>query len=392
MSQTIYALDLGTTKFCLATKKKQLETVSVTAAGMLRGMLSDFDEAKETLCQLIQTAENEFGDDITKVYVGISGSHLKNYSIEKTVPIPGPEVTEKIRKDLESALISECIYPNREIIHTIPVAYYVDDRLVKNPVGFSADQLKAQYFIVEASKNYLRDMVKLCNQCGLEVVRFVAEPLASAKVSVTGDLKKIGVGVADIGGGTTDGVIYIHNEPVKVFTLNIGGELMTKDLAVGLGLGQDEAEKLKILWGIKFNQDEESIKIEIKNAVNQKIRVDSKQVFEILEPRIDEWAHYLEKEIKPYLGQLSAGLVLTGGGAELLGLSSYLNHILKIHVQKQKPYFDGLSETEEIPTRFATVSGILKMSREEMAKDEASSKRHSRNIFSPVMRWIKDFA
>lgn len=394
MQHKPFALDLGTTKFCIATntiksdKTMQMETVSVLAKGMHRGMLANFSEAKSALTQLIEIAENEFNYDISKVSVGIAGSHLQSYSIEKTTDINNEEVSSQVLKKIDASIIEHNTNQNREIIHTIPVNYSIDDRVLLNPIGFSGKTIKGNYFLIEANKYYLKDVIKLCNECGLEVDRLVAEPIASSMVSLNSDLKKIGVVVADIGGGTTDGVIFINNQPVKIFTINIGGELMTNDLSIGLGLSKIEAEKIKILWGLKYNEQDKN-QIEMRNAINQIIKIDSRQVFDILAPRIRELADYIFKEIKSFRSHLGAGIVLTGGGSEVLGIAPYLNHILKINVQKQKPTL-GFVSNQDIASKFATAAGLLKIALEEEKK--AHKPMRFLKYFSPFINWLKEFS
>ena len=236
----IVALDLGTTKFCIAVVQNQgsdiaprLKIISVPARGMRKGMLADFTEAQEALSALLDLAEQELSIFITKVCVGVAGSHLKSNIVEhKTSLASESPINHEVLDEIENHLRLSHGCKLSNVIYTQALAYKLDGReWIDNPIGFSGNDLLSKHFIIRADRNYLNDIIRLCGNCGVEVSRVFAEPLASSSVLVT-QHKLVGV-VADIGGGTTDGIVSTP-QTSKLFATNVGGNLIANDLVLGL--------------------------------------------------------------------------------------------------------------------------------------------------------------
>lgn len=363
MSEEIFALDLGTTKFCIApidSSGDAIEPLCMPAKGMYKGMLSDMSEAKKALNQLVEAAEKRFSRDISKVAVGVAGSHLKGYEFSTSLSIKDETIDFYLLKQLEQKVFQQILPQQVEMIHAIPIKYTIDDRSpTLNPLGLSGTKIAGNYFIIEASKHYLKDLISLCNGIGLEISSFIAEPYASSASCLKEEIKAIGVLVADIGGGTTDCLAYIDNQPAKLFTINIGGQIITKDLSIGLGLSYLEAEKLKILWGLDYDHTQLSYADVL--SINEEVKkISSRDVIRILAPRIEELAYLIDKNIKDIRTQIPAGVILTGGSSKISGLSSFLAHVLKMNVQKAK--LDPFKHHEfDFNGKFSTISGMIKI-------------------------------
>ena len=396
MTKETFALDLGTTKFCVAMPSQlksaspQLDIVTTAAAGMKRGMLCDLKEAGEAVNRLIEQAEKRFNADIEKVAVGIAGTHLKGYHSSRTIDLESTTVSKDVLDQLESQIKRDHGNQHTQIIHVLPIHFHLADRReIENPIGLSGSKLTGDYFVVEADKYYLTDVVRLCNDCGLEVVQFMAEPFASSLVTAVESLRQLGVVVADIGGGTTDCMVHLGSRPSKIFTINVGGQLMTSDLSLGLGIAREEAEKLKTLWGLSY-RGQGNRHIDISNAMGQNIRVSAADVFEILAPRALELGELILSGCGPSRSHLTAGIVLTGGSSQISGFSQFLNHELKINVQSIKPVISRSSHID-VSTRYATISGIVQniLDTDDNLQRETSFMSH---YISPVMNWFRDLS
>ena len=272
----LFALDLGTTKFCLATIRFDSETgepvikkTVVPAGGMSRGMLSNMQEAEIALNKLLDLAEKDFARDIREVVVGVAGSHLSGKIGRASHDLGG----EVVKNTDETEVLEKCKIASSglEILHNIPLSFQIDDREhVDNAIGFSGDFLKCESFIIEADKNYLKDIIRLCNNCGISVQKLYAEPFASSCVTVPFNLKQAGVAIADIGGGTTDGIVFKNGKPIKLFTVNIAGRLITSDLSIGLQISDDDAKSIKHKFGL-LNSEEPS---KLEKITGEPITVD----------------------------------------------------------------------------------------------------------------------
>ena len=265
-------------------------------------------------------------------------------------------------------------------------------------------ELHGEFFVIDADRFYLKDIVTLCNKAGLRVAKLYSEPFASASVTVPDAHKEMGVAVADIGGGTTDGIVFQRGKPVFAFTVNVAGKLMTNDLAIGLNIPVEDAEKIKTRLGLKPRDQQESQPV--RTLRGELKRVDSKTVNPILMPRVHELGSLLIGELKAFKGLLGAGLILTGGGAEVKGIDIFYNRMMAIPVSKARPslvpkerqYF--ADENNEVRTnrklpasKFATAVGLvnLELCREAEQKEKVAEGFTKRTL-GQFVNWLKELS
>ncbi len=402
-----FALDLGTTKFCISALRDNsadssytLDTVSVNARGMSKGMVSDLKEVDERIKVLISAAQQHFGVVIDRVTLGVAGSHLRSLIHKSTLNLGHSTITEKTLKKLTDQIREEAYEENREILHVIPLQFRVDNRQnTVSPIGFTGESLFCSALVIDADEFYLRDLVKICNQNSLEVEHLVAEPLASASVTLGDGYRSNGVVLIDIGGGTTDGMIFVDGKPIRSFTVNIAGNLITRDIALGLNLSDIEAERCKMFFGL--NECSESIAI--KNLNGQEREITSSELQRFLLPRINEFLVYLHKEISPFIKLLGSGIVLTGGGAEIKGLDHYIEAKLKLPSRKKIPQLSASNDNEapiyeriiateqELIPKNATVIGLLKYSLDQaFAGGRLMINNHNATFLTKFINWFKE--
>jgi cell division protein FtsA len=395
----LFALDLGTTKFCIGslmqhqTQNPRLQIVDTPAKGMRRGMLADFDQAVSALNQLIEKAEAKFETDIRKIVVGVAGSHLRGQIVQQEVILDNEAVTEDHIQQLSELADRAHSDEFREVLHCIPVDYQLDDREpITNPHGFSGRKILGRFFIIDADQSYLKDTVRLCNQVGLEVSHMFSEPFASASVTIDDVHKERGVAIADIGGGTTDGLVFQNGRPVDIFTINIAGMMMTRDLAVGLGISEMRAESIKCDHGLSLSSMANAF--EEDNIYGQKTRIEPKTVETILRARILELGGFLAESLKKYRGQLGAGVYLTGGGSKVKGLDQMLTEKFGIGVHSIDPLFN-LNQTtfDQYQSRYATVIGLLNL---ELCRQRSLKSMRSqfwaKKYIDHFVNWIRELS
>jgi len=425
----LYALDLGTTKYCLGSLHQSvsiashnqpapsIEIIGVPALGMRRGMVADFQHAKQALNTLLDAAERHFNDDVSRVLVGIAGSHLESRLVKVSVELPHGSVRDKDIEELAHKAEHDFARTAREILHCVPIAYHIDSRpRIENPVGCSGRLLLGDFFIIDADKAYLADVVKLCNECGLEVARLVSEPFASASVTVSENAKELGMVLADIGGGTTDGLVFQNGRPCAAFTVNIAGTLMTNDLAIGLNLPLEEAERVKVCFGL--GSADGTTVLEATDTRGKRVTITAAQVYPILAPRIRELTVLIARNLSAFKGRLGAGIQLTGGGSEVLGIAPFMESLLKVPVTKARPTLDlaklsvqqiensGFAQSrnsalapqiQRVPTvyaaKYATVVGLLNLEVGRQA-EIARTKRPSwpGKYLAGFMNWLKELS
>lgn len=394
-SKSIFALDLGTTKFCIAVldpleSSDKIKLCEVPAKGMKRGMLSDFAEAQVALAELVEKAENDLGIDLRKIVVGVAGSHLKGSTLYKEIAIQESFIRQRHIDDLTHEVESLSRGNDRELLHCIPVEFKVDSReAIPNPIGLSGAKLTGRYFLIDADKNYLKDLVRLCNQCGLEVEQLFSEPFASASVTVHDHLKNLGVAVADIGGGTTDGIIFQNGRPVDMFTINTAGNHVNRDLSVGLNIPIVEGLKLKEEYGLSDLPSS----VHITDIHGQTLDADREQIENILQARILELGKYMFHALVSHQGNLGGGIILTGGGSRLKGIDHFLAGKFGISVRSQCPSLPMSQMSQDFSSRHATAIGLLNLEygrRQVLGFDESSF--WPKKYFSQFVNWVRDLS
>ncbi|MDD9950529.1 MAG: hypothetical protein OXT67_03095 [Zetaproteobacteria bacterium] len=343
MKKKYFALDLGTTKFCLAcleldygNQTATVDWLAVPAGGMKSGMLERMDRASAQLATLIGQAEEQFKVDLPAIVVGVAGRHLASTFVEHLLSLHGQRVGLKHCQKLQRLASLAPVSEGREQVLALPVAYQVDARpWSSNPLQLTGQHLRSSMFSVTADKHYLRDLVRLCNSCGVKVSAFQPEPVASASAILGTGPYRQGAVIIDIGGGSVDGVAYRHSVPVYLFTLRGGGEALTDKIGFHWNLSLQEAERVKRQVG--FLATGMGDKIECLDLHGRLQKVSVKAVVDLL---IREFT-LLSRELKDIFVQLgypqSTGLLITGGGSELLGCEQVLAKMLSRPVAKLSP-------------------------------------------------------
>lgn len=364
----IVGLDIGTTKICAVVGEVvngglEFRGVSTSpSTGLRKGMVVNIDATVESIKNAVKTAESLTGVEINTVYVGISGGHIKGFNSYGAVGIKGKEVTyADIDRVIDSA--SAVYVPlDREVLHVIPAGYTLDGQNgIKDPIGMVGVRLEANVYILTGAVTSLQNLMKCCEKADIEVVDIVFEPLASAEAILTDDEKDLGVAVVDIGGGTTDIIIYKDGCLRHSSVLAIGGNHFTNDIAVGLRISVAEAERIKKSFGSSIvNMVPDSEEIEIVQA-EQGRNILRRHLSEIIQPRTEELLDLIKKELISCSGyeMASAGVVLTGGGSLLDGLDRMAETVLGLPIKAGLPgCVAGCEEIINNPI-YATGAGLV---------------------------------
>ena len=333
----IVGLDVGTTKICAvvgevvngALEFRGVSTSSST--GLRKGVVVDLEATAESIKNAVKTAEAAMGVEINAVYVGISGGHIKGFNSYGAVGVRGKEVAQI---DLDRVIDSaKAVYVplDREVLHVIPTGYILDGQNgIVDPVGMAGMRLEAKVYIVTGAVTSVQSLLKCCEKAGVEAIDIVFEPLASAEAILTDDEKELGVAVVDIGGGTTDIILYKDGWLRHSSVLAVGGNHFTNDIAVGLRIPVLEAERIKKDFGSAVTGtagDSEEIDV-VQSGRGKKIL--RRRLSEIIQPRAEELLDLIKRELLSCSGYgiASTGIVLTGGGSLLEGFSGMAETVL----------------------------------------------------------------
>lgn len=366
----VVGLDIGTTKICAVVGEVGQDGVDIVgigshpSTGLRKGVVVNIERTVHSIKRAIEEAELMAGCEISNVYAGIAGGHIKGFNSHGVIAVKHREVNENDIKRVVDAARAVAIPPDREVIHILPQEFIVDDQDgIKDPIGMNGVRLEAKVHIVTGAVTSAQNIIRCANRTGLNVNDIVLEQLASAEAVLTPDEKELGVAIIDIGGGTTDIAIFCGGSIKYTAVLTIGGDHFTNDIALGLRTPMGEAEKVKQRYGCAMASlvgDGETI--EVASVGGRKPRAMSRRVLsEIIEPRAEELLELAHREIvkSGYEDMLGAGVVLTGGCSLLEGLTELGEKIFGVPVRRGFPQgIGGLTDVVSSPM-FSTGVGLI---------------------------------
>ncbi len=375
--EIIAALDLGTTKVCAIVAEVNDDGIdiigvgSVPSHGLRRGVVVNIESTVQAIRAAIEQAETMAGVEIGTVYAGIAGSHVRGMNRDGVAAIQNREVSAAdVARVLDQARAVP-LESDRQVIHVLPQEYVVDNQdCIKEPIGMNGVRLQAHVHLVTAGITPVQNIIKCAERCDIHVTEVVLEPLASAYAVLQEDEKELGVALVDIGGGTTDLIVYVNGAVVHTSVIAIGGTNFTSDVATCLRTPVAEAERVKIKYGCASPMmvDPEAT-VEVPSVGGRAPRVMLRQhLCEIIEPRVEE----LFQAVAHTIGQgnfrdlLGAGVVITGGTTQLDGMPELAEQILGLPVRRGAPMgVGGLMDVVKSPA-YATAVGLVKYGAEKL--------------------------
>ena len=340
------------------------------------------------------------GCEIRSVYAGIAGSHIKGFNSHGIIAVKGGEVTAKDIERVIDAARAVAIPLDREVIHTLPQEYIVDEqRGIADPLGMAGVRLEVKVHIVTGAVSSAQNIVRSCHRAGLDVDDIVLESIASAKAVLTQEEREIGVALVDIGGGTTDLAIFNNDSIKHTSVLAIGGTNLTSDIAFGLRTPMAAAEKIKLKYGCALTDliQEDEI-IEVPSVGGRPPRRLSRHILaEICEPRMEEMLALVDQELikSGYKKTIGAGVVLTGGASMIEGMQELAEQIFNLPTRIGYPVkVGGLQDVVNSPM-YATAVGLLMYGAEKESSGQRFRIRDTRvfnRILSRMRKWFEDIA
>lgn len=386
----IAGLDIGSTKVSLVigtiTQKENasghldhsIDIVGLGSApntGIRQGVVVNVEATIESIAKAREEAELMSGYKIDDVYVAIGGTHVKSFDSRGMIAIRNKEVkNDEISRVIEAAK-AVAVPADREVLHVLPREFKIDDQAgIFDPIGMSGVRLEANVHIITAGQTALQNIIKCTEKAGLRVRGLVLQQLASALAVLSEDEKKLGAAVVDIGGGTSDILIYAAGSVAYTSTVPVGGQHFTQDIAMGLRTPQTSAEAVKRKYGCAIaDLVDENETIEVEGVGGRKPRaLLRKDLCEVIEPRAEETMGLIWQEIRKsgLDSQIGSGLVLTGGACQLEGLLEMGEFIADVPVRKGLPErIGGLTDIVKLP-ECATAVGLLVYGLENMSAHE----------------------
>ncbi|MFO7605160.1 MAG: cell division protein FtsA [Desulfurivibrionaceae bacterium] len=368
--ELVVGLDIGTTKICAMVgevRDGQVDVIGVgihPSDGLRRGVVVNIESTVESIRGAVKDAEKMAGCKISSVFVGIAGSHIKGFNSRGLVPIRQQDINQEDIDRVIEAASAVHIPTDQEILHVIPQEFMVDDQDgIQYPLGMTGVRLEANVHIVTGQVAAVQNIIKCCNRADLEVCDVVLESIASAEAVLTKEEMELGVGLLDIGGGTSDLAIFSEGSIKHTFVLGLGGHNLTNDLSIGLRTPMKEAELLKEKYGAALaGMIDRDQAIEVPSVGGRPPRRLSRRLMgEILEPRIEELLSLVRQQLdeSSYGGSINAGLVLTGGTSLLANMIDLAEQIFDVPVRIGYPHpVGGMYDMVNTP-QFSTGLGLI---------------------------------
>ncbi|MDR1054838.1 MAG: cell division protein FtsA [Prevotellaceae bacterium] len=385
MSEYVAAIDLGTTKVVtLVAKKTESGRYNILAhseapsSGVHRGQVENIQEVVNAVKPTIEEVRRKSGINFTDVFVGIAGQHIR--CIESRGDLQREdydlEISAKEVKRLEDSMYNIRMEPGEEILHVIPQSYNVDDSLgVNNPVGRLGQRLSANFHIIIGKTLSAQHTQRCIDRVGLSLNRLVLEPLASAKAVLTEDEKEVGVAMVDMGGGTTDLVVYYDKVVRHTAVIPFGGNVITADIKHGCGVLARQAEQMKVQYGSCLASMAPQNKIITIPGISgrESREISFKTLASIIEARLEEiiGAVMFEIERSGFMDKLSAGIVFTGGGAMFSDMPQFIRLKTGFDVRIAKPqYLTPECSPDIFRETYSTAVGLIMTGFEYIEEDE----------------------
>jgi cell division protein FtsA len=381
MSNNIVAsLDIGSTCVrCIVCERDIDGVLQIIGAGtrpstgLRKGVVVNIEATLRAVAAAIEDAEMMSGLEVTDCWTGIGGNHINGLNSRGVVGVSGKKRDTREREigqeDVDrviEAAKAVVIPTDRQILEVIPQNYKVDDQKgIRNPLDMIGVRLECDVHIITCTVTGAQNLIKCVNRAGFRVNELILQTLAAGRSVLTQEEMDLGVVLLDLGGGTTDALVYVDGTPYSTYTIPAGGSQVTSDISIIKNISMENAERIKIDAGCCWDEllDEDEAVIVPGVGGRPPISIPRSQILTIIKPRMEE----IFKMVKQHLDTLNlprplgGGIVLTGGGANLTGVVELASYILKLPARIGNPIptqdLGGLAEEYRTPS-YATVVGL----------------------------------
>ncbi|MGH7986357.1 MAG: cell division protein FtsA [Candidatus Binataceae bacterium] len=405
MRNVLAGLDVGTSKVCaLVAEAASDGTMALLGQGVVpcnglrKGVVVNIEATVDAIRNAAAEAEKIAGLRIGAAVVGVAGAHIRGLNSHGIVAVRGGEVGARDVERVIDAARAVAIPLDRQVLHILPQQFAVDDQEgVRDPVGMAGVRLEARIHLVTAAQSYGQNLSKCCERAAITPTELVFEPLAAAEAALFPEERELGVALIDIGGGTTDIVVFHNGAVMHTAVLPVGGGNLTADVAAGLRTPISEAERLKINYGVATNLvvgREEMM--QVPGVGGREPRVIARRLLgEIIEPRMEEIFAMAQRELirSGVADCLASGVVLVGGTSLLEGTQELAERIFNLPVRRGLPTnLKGMPE-ELMKPMYATAAGLLLYAAAAHRGHGLGAARNGRWgwLRSRVTDWVRDF-
>ncbi|MFP4509599.1 MAG: cell division protein FtsA [Spirochaetaceae bacterium] len=403
---TIVALDIGTSKICAIiaelTESGEPEFLGMgvtPSSGLRRGVVINIEATLRSVAEAIEEAEQNAGREVQSVITGVAGGHIEGMNSRGVVAVTGRgrEITQADIDRVIDAARAVVIPMDREILHVIPQEFIVDDQAgIRNPLDMIGVRLESEVHIITGSVTSAQNLVKCINRAGFRVNQMVLDGLAAAGTVLSTDERELGVLLLDLGGGTTDMLVYSDGAPYYTGVVGIGGAQVTNDISIMLKTPVESAERIKCEAGCCYvDMVEENEPVIIPGVGGRPpLSIQRRGLAEIIQPRMEEIFGMVREKLekKGYLRSIGGGVVLTGGGALLPGAVDLAQDIFGTPARIGRPMDrQGLPAVYQ-KAELATAVGLVQYAAAHMDPIRSDvGRREGGRTLHTLGKWIRNF-
>ncbi len=403
----VASLNLGSTKTCAIIAEAMPEEGMAGAkilgigmartSGVKRGKVRDIEETTRSIVRAVRDAERMAGVEVPGVYCGIAGEHIRTQVSHGLASVTGDEITRPDAERVHEVAKAVPLGEGYELLHYIPLEYKVDSQGgINDPVGMVGMRLEVEMCLVSVHSKDVQNVCKAVDRAGYRIAGLVLEPLAASLACLSDEEKELGCALIDLGGGLTTTAIFHEGKLRHLSSLPFAGWLVTSDLVQGLGVTQRDAERIKERWGVAFPPlvDPEEV-VALPGTPGQGPREAKRELLtHIINSRMDEILRLVLNQIEAagFGGRLPAGVVLTGGGADLVGIVELVREVFAMSVRTAVPeaHVSGLVDSVQAP-RYAVPVGLVLFAARQRFRDNGAVDTSVGKLLAPVRRWLQDF-
>lgn len=351
MRDIITVVDIGTTKISVAVAKinSGIEILYLNkslSSGLKKGKIVDMEAFTSSIRRAIQDTEEAINTKLKKVVVCFSGSDIKGIYSDAAVKVRKKVITEEDVASVIELATAVQVPLDRQIVHILPVEFIIDgSNGIRDPIGMRGIRLEVKVYIVTALSSHIQNIKSCFDRLSIEVEDMIFQAISSSEAVLTEHDREVGTVLIDFGGGTTDIALFYDGHIRHTKSFSLGSNHITNDLAIGLKIPFKEAERIKMQFGVALPEIsfgnislKDAEEVEVIGLDKQPLRIPLRVIKEIVYPRCEEIFEILKEEINSVAKHLSiSSAVLTGGGAQLRGLTTLAESFLSMPVRLGKP-------------------------------------------------------
>jgi cell division protein FtsA len=406
----IIALDIGSSKISIAVSEiDEYNNIFVlgmgnveTKGGIRGGVIINIESIVSAINQAKEDAEIQAGREISGVFVGISGTHIETINSKGVVAISGAnkEISNNDVNRVIEAAKAVAIPMDREVLHIIPQTFSVDNQQnIRYPIGMVGTRLECMIHMITTPISSIQNVVRCLNRCDLHIYDIILQNIAASKATLEEDEKEIGVLMFDFGSETLKVSLYYRGSPYFHAIYPLGGYLITNDIAAGLKVSLQTAEKIKLAHGVTdFEYVDKKDTIQIPSIGGRKpILFARENLVHIIKPRVEEIFSFIKADIKDrgLMEKIQGGIVITGGGANLPGIAEVCQEVFGVQARIGTPKkLAGLGDQMNMP-EFSVLNGLLRMGYERLNIDserttKVTKEDSDKGLFKSIKKLINE--